>query len=68
VIVVPVRLFGFGPYREALAGLEYVADERGLLPHPLIVEWVRDRAADLFCNNAWPHPLGNCEAPAPGDR
>jgi sirohydrochlorin ferrochelatase len=59
-IVVPVRLFGFGPYREVLAGLEYVADEKGLVPHPLIGEWVRDRAAELFCENGWPHPLGDC--------
>lgn len=68
VIVIPVRLFGFGRYRGVLAGFEYIADEKGLLPHPIIVEWVRDRATELFCDNAWPHPLGDCEAAAPGDR
>jgi hypothetical protein len=64
-IVVPVRLFGFGPYREVLAGLEYVADDSGLLPHPIVAEWVRDRAAELFCENGWPHPLGDCQETPP---
>jgi hypothetical protein len=59
-IVVPVRLFGFGPYGEVLEGLDYVADETGLLPHPLVAAWVRKRAARQFCEKGWPHPLGEC--------
>jgi sirohydrochlorin ferrochelatase len=59
-IVVPVRLFGFGPYREVLEGLEYVADGIGLLPHSLVSEWVRERAGRQFCENGWLHPLGDC--------
>lgn len=59
-VIVPVRLFGFGPYREVLDGLEYVTNEVGLLPHPLVVDWVRERAVRQFCENGWPHPLGDC--------
>jgi sirohydrochlorin ferrochelatase len=59
-LVIPVRLSGFGPYREVLEGLEYVADETGLLPHSIVSAWVRGRAARLFCENGWPHPLSEC--------
>jgi sirohydrochlorin ferrochelatase len=59
-IVVPARLSGFGPYREVLEDLEYAADETGFLPHPIVGDWVRGRAAHLFCENGWPHPLGEC--------
>lgn len=46
-IVIPFRLSGFGPYAEVLEGLEYVADGRGLLPHPAITDWIRRQAEDL---------------------
>ncbi len=59
-IVVPIRLFGFGPYREVLDGLEYAADETGFLPHPLVRDWVRNQAVRQFCENGWPHPLSEC--------
>ena len=48
VLVVPFRLFGFGPYAEVLEGLEYVSDGRGLLPHPIIADWIREQALDCF--------------------
>ena len=48
VIVVPFRVFGFGPYAEVLSGLDYVADGRGLLPHQLVTEWVREQAVATF--------------------
>ncbi|MGE0159163.1 MAG: hypothetical protein AB7T31_07085 [Gemmatimonadales bacterium] len=44
VLVLPVRLSGFGPYAEVLAGLEYTAGE-ALLPHADASRWLR-RAAD----------------------
>jgi peroxiredoxin len=46
-IVVPFRVQGFGPYARVLAGLEYAADGRGLLPHPAVAEWIRVTADRL---------------------
>ena len=48
VLVVPFRLFGFGPYATVLEGLKYVSDGRALLPHPIITDWVREQAEDCF--------------------
>lgn len=42
VIVVPFRLAGFGPYKEVLAGLDYVADGRGFCPHPNMTRWLQE--------------------------
>ena len=39
-IVLPFRLQGFGPYAEVLAGLDYVSDGHGLLPHPNVTRWI----------------------------
>lgn len=47
VLVLPVRLFGFGEYRQVLKGLTYTADELGLLPSPAITGWIRAQLADL---------------------
>ncbi len=46
-LVIPFRVHGFGPYAEVLEGLEYTADRRGLLPHPLLTEWIADRIREL---------------------
>lgn len=48
VIVVPFRVAGFGPYREVLAGLDYVADEQGLLPHPEVAGWIEEQVRTLL--------------------
>lgn len=48
VIVVPFRVAGFGPYREVLAGLDYVADGRGFCPHPNMTRWLRDTAKETL--------------------
>ena len=48
VLVIPFRVFGFGPYATVLEGLEYVSDGRALLPHPLIADWIREQAEDCF--------------------
>lgn len=42
VIVVPFRIAGFGPYREVLEGLTYVADGRGFCPHPNMARWLEE--------------------------
>ncbi|MFQ5658498.1 MAG: hypothetical protein ACE5G5_13225 [Candidatus Methylomirabilales bacterium] len=57
VIVVPFRVFGFGPYKQVLAGLDYVANGRGLLPHPAITEWIRRQAGQCFRRAGWNDPF-----------
>ncbi|MBA5868174.1 MAG: hypothetical protein GDA67_15885 [Nitrospira sp. CR1.3] len=42
VIVVPFRVAGFGPYKEVLEGLNYVADGRGFCPHPNMTRWLQE--------------------------
>jgi sirohydrochlorin cobaltochelatase len=46
-IVIPFRLFGFGPYAEVLEGQEYVADKRGLLPHENVTRWISRQVEEL---------------------
>lgn len=48
VIVVPFRMAGFGPYGKVLEGLDYVADEKGLCPHPNITQWIEETAKELW--------------------
>jgi hypothetical protein len=59
VIVVPLRLSGFGPYSEVLSGLEYMPTE-GLLPHAAVSDWIRDTAARVICDSGWQSPLTRC--------
>lgn len=47
VIVVPYRVMGFGPYHEVLAGLDYRADETGLVPHENVDQWLVNQAREL---------------------
>ena len=65
VLVIPYRVSGFGPYADVLEGLEYVATE-GFLPHPLITDWIAERAAARFCATGLVSPLGPCSASASG--
>lgn len=46
-IVVPYRVQGFGPYAQVLEGLDYASDGKGLVPHPMVTEWVRSEAQAL---------------------
>ena len=64
VLVIPYRLSGFGPYADVLEGLEYIATE-GFLPHPLITDWIAERATARFCAAGLVTPLGPC-AVSPG--
>jgi sirohydrochlorin ferrochelatase len=59
VLVVPLRLSGFGPYADVLENLSYSAG-KSLLPHPEIDAWVRETAARIFCDRAWTNPLEAC--------
>jgi sirohydrochlorin ferrochelatase len=59
VIVLPMRLSGFGPYADVLAGLDYVAGS-GLLPHELVAVWIENTAVDVTCAAGWGDALGRC--------
>lgn len=48
VIVLPFRLYGFGPYAEVLEGLSYKSSGIGLLPHPEVSVWIERTANRLF--------------------
>lgn len=48
VIVLPFRLYGFGPYAEVLQGLSYESEGVGLLPHPKVTSWIERTASELF--------------------
>ncbi len=48
VIVLPFRLFGFGPYAEVLEGLSYESNDVGLLPNPNVSRWIERTASELF--------------------
>lgn len=48
VLVIPFRLFGFGPYATVLKGLEYLSNGHALLPHPIITDWIREQAQICF--------------------
>jgi hypothetical protein len=61
VLVLPVRLSGFGPYAEVLAGLPYLAGE-GLLPHEAIGHWVAATANRVSCGEGWGPLTGSCPA------
>lgn len=57
VIVVPFRVAGFGPYRDVLAGMDYVADGTGLIPHPEVTEWIREQAGATALEAGWRNPF-----------
>lgn len=46
-LVVPYRVMGFGPYHEVLSGLDYRADETGLVPHDNVGLWLVNQAQAL---------------------
>lgn len=67
VIVVPMRLAGFGPYAEVLAGLDYLPAD-GLLPHDQVNLWLQNTAARVACSAGWGPALGPCPVADPVDR
>jgi hypothetical protein len=52
VLVLPMRLSGFGPYREVLAGLNY-SEGLALLPHEEIARWILETAYDVSFSSGW---------------
>ena len=66
VLVVPFRVFGFGPYGKVLEGLEYHADGRGLLPHRNVTRWLQEQARDCFLRAGWSSPFPSSRSAAAG--
>ncbi len=52
VLVVPLRLYGFGPYRDVLEGLEYRATA-SLLPNSIVTEWLERHAERTMFRAGW---------------
>lgn len=67
VVVIPYRVYGFGPYAEVLEGLDYVGTD-GLLPHRLVGDWVAVRGSAVFCAAGIVSTLGPCPAVTKDDR
>ncbi len=57
VLVVPFRVYGPGPLESVLAGLEYRADGRALLPHPNVTTWLMQEASQCFRQKGWVDPF-----------
>ena len=55
VIVVPYRLVGFGPFAKVFEGHAFVADERGLLPHEKVTDWIARQAEELRAGTGEQH-------------
>jgi hypothetical protein len=52
VLVLPVRLSGFGPYADVLEGLEYTGGG-ALLPHGDVSAWLRRTAVSIAREQGW---------------
>lgn len=52
-LVVPYRLFGFGPQAGSLSGLDIVTDDKGLLPDPSVGAWLKDEAERVVKKAGW---------------
>ena len=53
VLVIPFRLYGFGPYVEVLDGLSYEANGMGLLPSPRVTDWIRKQVHKTLKEAGW---------------
>lgn len=53
VLVLPFRIYGFGPYSKVLEGLSYRADGKGLLPHPALTAWIERQWQRLSQQAGW---------------
>jgi len=59
LLVLPFRLFGFGPYAEVLGDLPYTPGQ-GLLPNDRIAGWAVRQARRIFCANGWETQADTC--------
>ncbi|GMQ81781.1 MAG: hypothetical protein BMS9Abin05_1217 [Rhodothermia bacterium] len=64
VLIIPFRLYGFGPYSDVFDGLNYRADSLGFLPDERISNWIREQfhrltVAESISNSALSDSLSN---------
>lgn len=59
VVVLPYRLFGFGPYADVLSDLEYRAGD-GFLPHAMVTDWIKARTLSVLCGEGLAPSFGRC--------
>ena len=52
-LVVPYRLYGFGPQSSSLDGLDIVTDDKGLLPDPSVASWLVAESDRLIKEAHW---------------
>jgi type III secretion system FlhB-like substrate exporter len=52
-LVVPYRLYGFGPQSSSLDGLDIVTDDKGLLPDPSVGAWLLAESDRLIKEAGW---------------
>lgn len=55
-IVIPYRVYGFGPYDEILEDFEYISDGQGLIPHEAVTRWI-DRQARSLQSSSFRQPI-----------
>ena len=46
-LIIPFRVHGFGPYEDVFAGLDYRANQVGLIPHPAVTQWIEQQVQIL---------------------
>ena len=51
VIVISNRLYGSGPYKHFLKGLNFEMNSKGLAPHPNLTRWLEKGIASVIKNN-----------------
>jgi len=51
VIVISNRLYGSGPYKHFLKGLDFELNSKGLAPHPNLTSWLEKGIASVIKNN-----------------
>ena len=51
VIVISNRLYGSGPYKHFLKGLNFEMNSKGLAPHPNLTRWLEKGIKSLIKNN-----------------
>jgi sirohydrochlorin ferrochelatase len=51
VIVISNRLYGSGPYKHFLKGLNYQMNSKGLTPHPNLTRWLEKGISSVIKNN-----------------
>ena len=51
VIVISNRLYGSGPYKHFLKGLNFEMNSKGLAPHPNLTRWLEKGIESVIKNN-----------------